>query len=391
MNQSQLKVIGGSLLVAGTSIGAGMLALPISTGLGGFGPAICMFLLCWLFSNLSGFLLLEICMKMPNRANLVSMSEHYLGKVGKFAAWVLYLFLFYCLSIAYISAGGAFVQSLSTDTVWLGSAFFTFFLGTFVFLGAKYVDRINFWLMLGLIASYISFLVFGLEFVDVSKLSHASWPLATLALPVIFTSFSFQGIIPSLTHYLKRDPSSVRLSILLGTSIAFLVYVLWELLILGIVPVEGSHGLKQILTDGGMVADSIRNYTGNTTLLRFEKYFAFFAIATSFLGVNLGLFDFLSDGLKISKTGANKVWLAIITFVPPLFIAISNPNIFLVALGYAGGIGAALLLGLIPILMVWASRYSRKEKKFQQLAGGKIMLLFLAVFVFLNVAIQLFF
>ena len=30
------KTLGGILLVAGTSIGAGMLALPISTGIGGF-------------------------------------------------------------------------------------------------------------------------------------------------------------------------------------------------------------------------------------------------------------------------------------------------------------------------------------------------------------------
>lgn len=42
MNQIH-RLIGGILLVAGTTIGAGMLALPIVTGFAGFWPSIALF------------------------------------------------------------------------------------------------------------------------------------------------------------------------------------------------------------------------------------------------------------------------------------------------------------------------------------------------------------
>src|SRR5690348_7302081 len=97
----------GALLVAGTSIGAGMLALPVVTALGGFFPSLFVYVLCWLFMTCTGLLMLEICLLMPPGANLVSMAQKYLGRFGEVLAWVLYLFLFYCLSVAYVSGGGS--------------------------------------------------------------------------------------------------------------------------------------------------------------------------------------------------------------------------------------------------------------------------------------------
>ena len=76
------KILSGSLLVTGTAIGAGMLALPVATCLGGFVPAIFIYLACWLFMAATGLLFLEICLWMPEDANIVSMSTHLLGPAG---------------------------------------------------------------------------------------------------------------------------------------------------------------------------------------------------------------------------------------------------------------------------------------------------------------------
>ena len=72
----QNKTFGGILLVAGTSIGAGMLALPITTGVGGFYPAIVLFLVAFSYMLVTLFLLLEANLYEPSmEANIISMAR----------------------------------------------------------------------------------------------------------------------------------------------------------------------------------------------------------------------------------------------------------------------------------------------------------------------------
>lgn len=378
-------LVGGALLVAGTSIGAGMLALPVVTGLGGFWPALAIYFVCWLFMSCTGLLLLEICLKLPPDANIITMVEHYLGRPGKAAAWVLYLFLFYCLSVAYVTGGGGLLRDwLGLSPAASGPLLFVFLLAPFVYFGAKMVDRLNLGLMAGLIATYILFVVFGLPHVNTHLLQTAHIGPAIYALPVIFTSFSFQGIIPSLTAYMRRDVNKIRLAILLGTSFAFLIYVLWELLILGIVPVEALESAKAL---GQTAVQPLKAHLGSPSIVAIGQGFAFFAITTSYLGVTLGLFDFLADGLKMAKKGGQRLFLASLTFLPPLLIALYYPTLFIAALVYAGGIGCAILLGLLPTLMVWVAR-SRGDEGPILLPGGKPLLLLLLLFVLLELSLE---
>lgn len=97
------SLIGGMLLVAGSCIGAGMLALPILTGLAGFFPSLAMLFLAWAGMTFTAFLLIEINGWFSKRVNLLSMTERTLGKAGRSAAWISYLFLFYTLLLSYIS------------------------------------------------------------------------------------------------------------------------------------------------------------------------------------------------------------------------------------------------------------------------------------------------
>ncbi len=384
------KIFSGALLVAGTSIGAGMLALPVATSLGGFLPACLIYLLCWLFMAGTGLLLLEVCFWLPKDANMVSMAYHLFGKTGKFFSWVLYLFLFYCLTIAYIAGGGGFIAAVIPVPSWLGILLFTLIFAPIVYLGTRAVDRLNVLLMAGLGISYFVFVGLGWERVQVEFLRRMNFAPALLSLPIVFTAFSFQGVIPSLTAYLNRNAKMVRHAIIWGTSIPFVVYVIWELLILGIVPVDGPNGLIAAKAQGQTAVFPLKHFVDSPYIYAMGQAFAFFALTTSFLGVTLGLLDFLADGLKLPKEGLKKVALSLIVFLPPTVIAISNPDIFLIALGYAGGIGCALLLGLLPILMVYVGRYRKNYGlKYQQFSGGKPILFCMLVFVFIELLIEL--
>jgi tyrosine-specific transport protein len=340
-----------------------MLALPVVTASGGFFPALFIFALCWIFMTCTGLLLLELCLKLPPDANLVTMGATYLGNWGRIAAWGLYLFLFYCLSVAYICGGGSLLQSWLGLNPWICQLIFLFTLAPCVYAGAKVVDRLNRLLMVGLIVSYILFVIGGVALIDIEKLQLSNWTKCWPALPVIFTSFSYQGVIPSLTAYLHRNARHLRIAIIGGTSLAFLIYVIWEALILG---------------------------TAKESETKLVQAFAFFAIATSFLGVTLGLFDFLADSLTIAKRGVRKFFLALLTFLPPLGIALINPNLFITALVFAGGIGCALLLGLMPILMVWVARYRHEGHGGPlQLVGGKALLIALILFVLFELSLEI--
>ncbi len=100
------SIFNGALLVAGTSIGGGMLALPIETGLSGFFPSVIIYFLCWALMTCTGLLFLETSIWMKREANLISMAEQTLGLFGKVFAWGLYFFLFYSLTLAYVSGCG---------------------------------------------------------------------------------------------------------------------------------------------------------------------------------------------------------------------------------------------------------------------------------------------
>ena len=166
------------------------------------------------------------------------------------------------------------------------------------------------------------------------------------------------------------------------------IYFIWNLLILGIVPVEGVNGLLSANQKGLSAVESFRYITKSNAVYTISQFFSFFAITTSFLGVTLGLFDFISDGLKIEKKGIKKFFVALLTFLPPVLITLVNPQVFLTALNYAGGIGGSLLLVFLPTLLVWTARYIKQEKGHEQyLFGGKPLLLLIFLFSFLELVL----
>lgn len=379
--------------MAGTSIGGGMLALPVLTSLGGFLPSLVIYLLCWLFMASTGLLFLEISLWLHEEANIISMAEKTLGNWGKLAAWGLYLFLFYCLTLAYIVGSGNMASDIfgSYFPSWMGSLIFVLIFSPFVYAGSKLVGKFNFLLMGGLIISFLGFIALGYSYIDTEHLRPRNWTLSLLALPVSFTSFAFQGIIPTLSHYMNYNPTRIRKAILIGSFLPLCIYALWEFFILGIVPTNGPGGLAEALEMGQTAVVPLQYALNTQSVFFMGQLFAFFALLTSFFGVTLGLMDFLADGFKIQKNHVNKAWIFTLVFVPPTFIACLYPHIFLKALDYAGGFGCALLLGLLPIMMVWRGRYKMGLKSEYALPGGKPVLLLLSGFVLFEIACELYF
>ena len=102
------KLLGSVLLISGTTIGAGMLALPVMTGFGGFIPSLFTLFFMWLFMLATALFFLEVNISMPGETNFITMAEKTLGTWGKVVSWVCYLFLMYSLTAAYIAGSSMF-------------------------------------------------------------------------------------------------------------------------------------------------------------------------------------------------------------------------------------------------------------------------------------------
>ncbi len=385
MNETPGSLLGGALLIAGSCIGAGMLGLPILTGLSGFFPSLFFFFCAWIFMTLTGLLLVEVNSYFSKQVNFISMVQHSLGTAGKIICWVLYLFLFYALLVAYISVCGTLFSSFSTQYVhwkapnWMGSLLFVLFFGWVVYQGTSFVDWWNRLLMLGKIGVFLGLVFLGMRYVSPKLLMRSDSTLGVCSLPILVISFGFHNVIPSLMEYMGRDAKRVRLSILLGSTGTLLIYLIWQIIVLGIVPLEGPFGIAESLKTGREASQAISGILGSTWMSHFAISFAFFAILTSFLAQTLSLTHFWADGLQLGYQTKENFWLCFLSLLPPLLFSIFYPQIFFKALNFAGGICAVTLFGILPVLMVWKGRTKHSLSSYQ-CKGGRPLLL--AIFLF---------
>lgn len=395
MSQNQSSIanfLGGTLLVAGTAIGGGMLALPILAGLGGFIPSVVLYLICWLFMASTGLLYLEACLWSNGETNILSLATRSLGPVGRIATWLVYLFFFYCLTLAYIVGCGDLLAEFSGNTIspTLGAWLYTAFTAPFVFIGWRAIAPINVALMVGLGLSYFAFIFIGYKHIEPQLLLRSDWSHMFVALPIAFAAFGYQGVVPSLVSYMGRNAGRIRLAIILGSLLPLLAYTIWNSLILGIVPLEGKDGLIAAAQQGKNAVFPLKNIVNSSSLYDIGQFFAFFALTTSLLGVTLGITDFLADGIRIKKDFKGRLLLSALVFLPPLAVGTYYPGLFLQALSVAGGIGSVILLGLLPILIVWAGRYNKQFFSSYRFLGGKLLLAILGIFAAIELLSELY-
>ena len=350
----QSRFLGGVLLISGTSIGAGMLALPVTTVFGGFIPSLFVFLVLWALMLITANFFLDVNLEIRGEPNFISMAEKTLGKMGKMASWFFYLLLLYSLLAAYLSACAPLFDLAFTTLFhkalppWIPPFFLPILFSGFVCLGTQGIDYLNRILMAGLVVSYFLLTGTASTHIELSRLLHVDFSASLIAIPVVVTSFGYHIIIPTLTTYMEHKEKILRKVILIGSVIPLFIYVFWQLVVLGSVPFSD---LLVAWNKGLPATEPLSGVIKNGLMSSCSRFFSFFAIITSFLGVSLSLSDFLTDGLKIKKSWEGRLLAIGLTFVPPLVFVFFCQKSFYVALEYAGAF-VAILLGVIPSLMV---------------------------------------
>lgn len=371
------SLVGSVLLICGSSIGVGILALPILTGQAGTLPTFLIFVLCWLFMSTTALLILESSLLFPEKMNFVSLSKKTLNKAGQSAVFLSFLFLFYSLMTAYLAKGGELIHSLYLSPLpeWSGAALLAAASGALIFLGPFIVDHINRIFMAGFFATYFFLIFAGNQYFDVKNISHVDWSFSLFIIPFIITSFGYHNMLPSIHEYLGGDKKRLFTAILLSGVALLVIYNLWIAIMHGIVPLQGPISIEDSFAKGEIVAQPLSRLIQFPLIQVSALYMALFAIFTSLLGQGLSIIDFLADSLKKEKTPKVRLALCSLLFVPAFISSQLIPGVFFKALELAGGIAAMILFGIIPALMSWVLRYQNKESHQPLVPGGKPILI----------------
>lgn len=372
------RSLGAVLLILGTSIGAGMIALPIAAAQENFISSLGLLFVSWAFMTFGAFALLETTLWFGKDTNIVSMAKATLGRPGQILTWIVYLFLLYSLLCAYVSGISDVIHvllwHLGLHTPhWLEIVLSVVFLGYVIYRGIKWVDFLNRGFMS---VKFVVYLIIGAVTLGKLNMGHLDYSGSSIhlsTLMVMITSFGYAIIIPSLVDYLGRDAHRVRKVVLIGSFIPIVVYAIWIAIIQGVIPRDE---LIHIANHGRTVVELIaamQQHTGTLWIANMANVFMSICALTSFLGVSLSLVDFLADGTKIDKR-SRKGWLVYaLTFIPPMLIVFIDPNIFVTALSYAG-IFCVILLIIIPLAMVFCGRYWRRYHHSFRVPGGWLSL-----------------
>ncbi len=181
----------------------------------------------------------------------------------------------------------------------------------------------------------------------------------------------------------------MRKIILGGSLFVLFIYLIWEVLVLGIVPLDGPHGLIQTFKLDQEGAQALTSILKSPWITLFAEGLAFFAILTSFLAQALSLVHFLADGLKVADKKREPIGLCLLVLIPPLLLSLIWPKLFFKALNFAGGFCAIVLFGILPALMVWIGRYRKKTTSPYTVPGGKALLIFVFAFACFTFLFQL--
>ena len=361
-----MKQLGCMMIVTGTEIGAGILALPIIAAKLGFLISSIIMFIAWAIMTYTALLIADISLSMPKGSSFASIAKRTLGLPGVIITWVSFLLLMYCISVAYISgASSAFNSLIPTISAHAWSLIFVVIFGGIVVVGTTAVDLINRILLSVKLFFLVVVCLTFLQFVSLNNLMVSPVDLGAtmlIAIPVIITSFTSHIIVPTLTDYLHKDAKALFRVIFYGSLIPLILYFLWLVATLGVLPLHGSISFMSSIFDHvsvesanvGNVLSALKEKITTATANISMNIFTDISVMTSYLGVSLALYHFNIDSYRLNRlSNKYKVFIAIIlTFIIPLFVNLINPNLFISAIGYVGVCIAVLLL-MMPALIAY--------------------------------------
>ena len=357
------KTLSGVLMIIGTTIGAGMLSLPLIVASCGFVTAIVLLILSWSVMYITALKLLNVCSEYPLGANFTTMMESRSPRVYQIFFSVIYLLLLYSLMSAYTTQGSSLMEAISqaaaddrtmTVNTAVSAIVFIMIFSSFMY-SYKVSDYANRTFVFLKLIFFVCCIIWMMLYINPQLLGAVpiSFFAIVFAWPTLLPSFGFHNIIPVLYEYQNGDIRTIRKSIFIGSVSVLVIYIVWLFLCLALIPQTGVHGYETIFAKGNSLGDFIKQIkviTDSPTIQMLLNVFVNIAIITSFLCVGISLMHYVRDIFTKFNKKIGNINVSLLTFVPPLVFTIFYPKGFILALQYAA-IFAVIIFVFTPVFL----------------------------------------
>ena len=365
-----MKLLGCICLIAGTAIGAGMIALPITLAKFGLLFGSLLMLGTWAICYISALLNLELNLRAGKGLPLGILGLHFSGRKSYIAGSISLLLLCYSLLCAYIYGGASTLVNIDNFPLSFNhsACLYAGCLGLMMLCSIQKVDIFNRFLFLGKISVTGVILLAVLFQLDFSALPVAPQTALNLkdinvALPVVFTSFGFQVIFHTLTNYTNNDPIMLKRAFFWGSLVPLIAYIAWTSVVCGLIYAHNPVLFEKMAfssVEVGEILKALCHISGSQIMHHLTWAIGFFAVLTSTIGVSLGLID----ALKTKHQTLNNHWVAVVAaLVPALCIALLVPNAFIKELSFDGMILSFMAL-LLPMYLLYCSNQADTTQKY---------------------------
>ena len=377
------KQLSAIALLAGTAIGSGMLSLPLILAKYGllFG-CVMMIAFVWV-AYFSSIIRAELNVYSKADFSLKDVGTHFSGKVASQIGSVSLKLLSYSLIAAYLHGLASLLNVFwAVDLKYL-IALISVITIILLYFSNSLISKINKTLFICLISTFIlvtigMLLKSGVGDLKIPGAQELSLNSFTIALPIIFTSFGFQGSLHSLTKFVNNDRKIIKRACLFGSIIPAIVYICWLCSTILIIYNHDPVLFDKMISGNIEISEMIMCLSHISNLPYLKNIFwiiSLLALLTSVIGVGIALFD------EWNRT-VRKVPATLITILPSAIVSICVPNAFIRILGISGMILAVLAI-FLPTFLYFKMLKQHKEivLSFQQKCGI-CMLLVVGIAIF---------
>ncbi len=366
--------------LVGTIIGVGMFGIPFAVAQAGVAPALFYFMVLGLITLVIHLSYGEVVLRTPEKHRLSGYAEEYLGRWGKLVAAGTFFVGLYGALLAYLVLGGEFLwlllvpllPGLTPITASLIVAAIGFLV---VWRGLKAFGVFEVVMVALLFSLLLGLVTFGADKVVAANFEFLG-PASALFLPygIIFFALWGTSAIPEMRDFFTERPLLLKRSIVAGTLIPIIFYVLFTFVVVGI-------------TGGATTEEAIRGLSAalGGGFARYGALVGFLSVMTSFFTVSLIVEDSLRFDFHLSVVRS-----LTLAFGVPLVLFFLGARDFILIVGWVGAVLGAFEGMLILIMHSRAQAHGRRVPEFSISLGrfvryglvGVLLLSFMYQFIY---------